>query len=186
MFNLVLNPPFCKLLLADALEQLGYQEENALYRNWYLAGAVELRQGGNVKNNLNTSSPEVIAALPPEHFMNFLGIMVDQIKAEKAGNAVINLKLKEGGDFAIDLHNGVFNRVANVQHKQAEAPLEISKRDFLAFAAGQSKLDELVSGGKAKIDGDKAAVEKLNGIFALDVKNNMNLVLPLQPENRVK
>ena len=174
------------LLLADTLEQLGYQEENALYRNWYLAGAVELRQGGNVKNNLNTSSPEVIAALPPEHFMNFLGIMVDQIKAEKAGNAVINLKLKEGGDFAIDLHNGVFNRVANVQHKQAEAPLEISKRDFLAFAAGQSKLDELVSGGKAKIDGDKAAVEKLNGIFALDVKNNMNLVLPLQPENRVK
>ncbi|MGE6126278.1 alkyl/aryl-sulfatase [Aeromonas rivipollensis] len=174
------------LLLADTLEQLGYQEENALYRNWYLAGAVELRQGGNVKNNLNTSSPEVIAALPPEHFMNFLGIMVDQIKAEKAGNAVINLKLKEGGDFAIDLHNGVFNRVANVQHKQAEATLEISKRDFLAFAAGQSKLDELVSGGKAKIDGDKASVEKLNGIFALDVKNNMNLVLPLQPENRVK
>ncbi|MNE85000.1 hypothetical protein D3C80_1819530 [compost metagenome] len=80
----------------------------------------------------------------------------------------------------------MFNRVANVQHKQAEATLEISKRDFLAFAAGQSKLDELVSGGKAKIDGDKAAVEKLNGIFALDVKNNMNLVLPLQPENRVK
>lgn len=66
----------------------------------------------------------MIAALPPEHFMNFLGIMVDQIKAEKAGNAVINLKLKEGGDFAIDLHNGVFNRVANVQHKQAEAPLK--------------------------------------------------------------
>lgn len=174
------------LLLADTLEQLGYQEENALYRNWYLAGAVELRQGGSVQNNLNTSSPEVIAALPPEHFMNFLGIMVDQIKAEKAGNAVINLKLKEGGDFAIDLHNGVFNRVANVQSKQAEATLEISKRDFLAFAAGQAKLDELVSGGKAKIDGNKGAVEKLNGIFALDVKNNMNLVLPLQPENRVQ
>lgn len=174
------------LLLADTLEQLGYQEENALYRNWYLAGAVELRQGGSVQNNLNTSSPEVIAALPPEHFMNFLGIMVDQIKAEKAGNAVINLKLKEGGDFAIDLHNGVFNRVANVQSKQAEATLEISKRDFLSFAAGQAKLDELVSGGKAKIDGNKAAVEKLNGIFALDVKNNMNLVLPLQPENRVQ
>lgn len=173
-------------LMADTLEQLGYQEENALYRNWYLGAAVELRQGGNVGNNLSTASPEVIAALPPEHFINFMGIMTDQIKAEKAGNAVINLKLKDGGTFGIDLHNGVFNRVANFQARKADATLEIAKLDFMALGSGKAKLDELVAAGKAKVDGDKAAVEKLSGIFALDVKNNMNLVLPLQPENRVK
>ncbi len=173
-------------LMADAFEQLGYQEENALYRNWYLGAAVELRQGGNIKNDLNTASPEVIAGLPPEMFVNFLGMMVDQIKAEKAGNAVINLKLSDGSTFGLDLHNGVLNRVANFQAKNADATLEISKLDFLTFASGKSSLDNLSSSGKAKISGDKAAVAKLNGIFALDLKNNMNLVLPLQPENRVR
>jgi len=172
-------------LMADALEQLGYQEENSLYRNWYLGAAVELRQGGNVKNDLNTASPEVIAALPPEHFVNYLGMLVDQIKAEKAGNATINLNLAGGSKFALDLHNGVLNRVSGLQAKKPDATLDISQADLLAFATGKSTLDDLVSGGKAKISGDKAAVAKLTGVFALDLKNNMNLVLPLQSENRV-
>ena len=32
-------------LLADVLEQLGYQTENGVWRNFYLTGAMELRQG---------------------------------------------------------------------------------------------------------------------------------------------
>lgn len=173
-------------LMADAFEQLGYQEENSLYRNWYLSAASELRVGGNIENDLSTTSPEVIAGLPPEMFMSFMGMMVDQIKAEKAGNATINLKLSDGSKFILDLHNGVLNRVYNFQAPKPDATLEISKLDFLAFASGKSSLDNLADAGKAKIGGDKAAVSKLNGIFALDLKNNMNLVLPLQPENRVK
>ncbi|WP_250532458.1 alkyl sulfatase dimerization domain-containing protein [Caballeronia sp. ATUFL_F1_KS39] len=173
-------------LMADALEQLGYQEENSLYRNWYLGAAVELRQGGNVKNDLNTSSPEVIAALPPEHFVNYLGMLVDQIKAEKAGNATINLNLTGGTKFGLDLHNGVLNRTSNLQAKNPDATLDISQADLLAFASGKSSLEELVNAGKAKITGDRAAVDKLSGIFALDLRNDMNLVLPLQSENRVK
>ena len=32
-------------LLADVLEQLGYQTENGVWRNFYLTGAQELRNG---------------------------------------------------------------------------------------------------------------------------------------------
>ncbi|QKH35347.1 MBL fold metallo-hydrolase [Achromobacter pestifer] len=174
------------LLMADALEQLGYQEENSLYRNWYLAGAVELRTGGSVKNDLSTSSPEVIAGLPPELFISYLGMMVDQTKAEQAGNAVINLKLDDGSKFGLDLHNGVLNRVSNFQAANADATLDISKRDLLEFASGKSTMDTLESSGKAKISGDRNAVAKLNGIFALDLRNDMNLILPLQKENRIQ
>jgi len=41
-------------LEADALEQLGYQSENGPWRNFYLSGAQELRQG--VKKNSNCSN----------------------------------------------------------------------------------------------------------------------------------
>jgi len=64
--------------------------------------------------------------------------------------------------------------------------LNISQADLLDFASGKSTLDGLISAGKARITGDKAAVERLSGIFALDLRNNMNLVLPLQPENQIK
>ncbi len=173
-------------LMADAFEQLGYQEENALYRNLYLSAAYELRKGGNVPNNLTTTSPEVIAGLPPELFMSFLGMSVDQPKAEKAGNYVFNLKLDDGSQFSLDLHNGVLNSLMGNQNKNAAATVEISKLDLLSFVSGKAPLDQLVSSGKAKIQGDQAAVGKLSGIFSFDLKNNMNLVLPLQKENQVQ
>ncbi len=173
-------------LMADAFEQLGYQEENALYRNLYLSAAHELRIGGSVPNNLTTTSPEVIAGLPPQLFMSYLGMMVDQIKAEKSGNANINLVLDDGSKFNLDLHNGVLNRLFDSQVEKADATLEIAKLDLLTFASGKSSLDDLASAGKAKISGDKEALKKLSGIFSLDVRGDMNLVLPLQAANRIK
>jgi alkyl sulfatase BDS1-like metallo-beta-lactamase superfamily hydrolase len=63
-----------KNLLADTLEQLGFQSENATWRNFYLCGAQELRHG--VKRELvpATNSPDVIAAMPIENFFDYLAI----------------------------------------------------------------------------------------------------------------
>ncbi|WP_432720384.1 MBL fold metallo-hydrolase [Jeongeupia wiesaeckerbachi] len=174
------------LLMADALEQLGYQDETALNRNWYLAGAQELRAGGNVPNGLATSSPEVIAGLPGDSLMPYLGMVIDQVKAEKVGNHLINLSLKGDKQYAVDLHNGVFNTLGEFQAKNADVSLEIAKPDLLAFLAGKTSLDDLVKAGKAKVSGNAKALDKLPGLFDLNIKNNMNLVLPLQAENQIK
>ncbi|MBM3116326.1 alkyl/aryl-sulfatase [Jeongeupia naejangsanensis] len=174
------------LLMADALEQLGYQEETALNRNWYLAGAQELRMGGNVPNSLATTSPDVIAALPADSLMPYLGIITDQIKAEKAGNHLINLNLKGEKPYSIDLHNGVFNTMGDFSAKNAEVTLDISKLDLLTFLAGKSPMSDLVKAGKAKVTGDAKVLDKLPGLFDLTIRNDMNLVLPLQAGNRIK
>lgn len=174
------------LLMADAFEQLGYQEENALYRNWYLSAASELRVGGNVPNNLSTTSPEVIASLPAQMFIAYVGMIVDQIKAEQAGNYIINLKLKGEAQIGLDLHNGVLNSMMDHQYKDAHVTLEISKRDFLDFISGKKSIDSMVSADEAKVIGDKKVLTKINAIFDVDIKNNMNLILPLQSENQIK
>lgn len=173
-------------LMADALEQLGYQEENTLYRNLYLSGAKELRMGGNVPNGLSTTSADVIATLPPDLFMSYLGMTIDQIKAEKMGNFMYNLDFTGGKKFNVDLHHGVFNTLADQQLPAANVSLTISQPDFMAFVSGKSAMDDLVKSGKAKITGDAKALDKLVGLFDMSIKNNMNLVLPLQPENQIK
>ena len=52
-----------KDLQADALEQLGYQAESGPWRNFYLTGAKELREGVAQLPTPNTASPDTIRAM---------------------------------------------------------------------------------------------------------------------------
>ncbi len=71
-----------KNLMADALEQLGYQAENGTWRNEYLSGAYELRNGKfKVPSETTTASPETMAAMSTEMFLDFMGISLDSDKA---------------------------------------------------------------------------------------------------------
>lgn len=141
--------------------------------------------GGNVPNNLSTASPEVIAALSGDMLMPYLGMIIDQVKAEKVGNYVINLNLADDKQFTVDLHNGVFNTL-DVTAKNADVTLDISKPDLLTFLAGKISMNDLMKSNKVKVDGDAKVLDHLPGLFDLNIKNDMNLVLPLQADHRIK
>jgi alkyl sulfatase BDS1-like metallo-beta-lactamase superfamily hydrolase len=48
---------------ADAFEQMGYQAESGPWRNFYLSGAKELREGVKDLGAPNTASPDTIRAM---------------------------------------------------------------------------------------------------------------------------
>ncbi|NEE30630.1 MBL fold metallo-hydrolase, partial [Streptomyces sp. SID7982] len=50
-------------LQADALEQLGYQAESAVWRNEYLMGALELRQGVRDLGAVKLATPDLLGAM---------------------------------------------------------------------------------------------------------------------------
>ncbi|MCH7567586.1 MAG: MBL fold metallo-hydrolase, partial [Nitrospirae bacterium] len=75
------NQP-AKDLLADAYEQLGYQQENPGLRNAFLAGAYELRSGIPEGSPPKSAGPDIIRAMTTGHFLDFLGIRMDSTKAE--------------------------------------------------------------------------------------------------------
>ncbi|HBV9734456.1 TPA: hydrolase, partial [Klebsiella aerogenes] len=175
-------------LMADALEQLGYQEETALYRNLYLSAAHELRVGGSVPNKLSTASPEVIAALPPEMLISYISMVSDQIKAEKLGNHTIALNM-DNDKFILDLHNGVLNYIKltdDMPAQKADVTVQIAKTDLVAVVAGKEKMDDLLSNGKAKIEGDRDILKQITATLDTNIKNDMNLVLPLQKANQIQ
>ena len=58
-------------LYADTLEQLAYGAENAVWRNFFLAGATELRDG-NFGTPTQTASPSMMAQLTPEQMFDTL------------------------------------------------------------------------------------------------------------------
>ena len=46
-------------------------------------------------------------------------------------------------------------------------------------------MDDLIANGKAKIDGDREILKQIAGTLDTNIKNDMNLELPLQKENQV-
>ena len=104
-------------LLADAYEQLGYQAESGPWRNFYLTGAQELRQGVQRLPAPNTASPDTVRAMPMDLLLDFLGVRLNPEKA--AGKTLsINLELSDPSQKFLlgvensSLHWSLGNRVA--------------------------------------------------------------------------
>ena len=66
---------------AGALEQLGYQSESAVWRNIYLVGAKELRDGPPRQRPSRVASADVARALSIEQLWDALGARLDGPRA---------------------------------------------------------------------------------------------------------
>ena len=67
-------------LYADTLEQLAYGAENAVWRNFFLSGATELRDG-KFGTPTQSASPTMLAQLTPEQMFDTLAISVNGPRA---------------------------------------------------------------------------------------------------------
>lgn len=92
---------------AKALEQLGLQQENTTWRNTFLTGAQELRNGKPVVPVDPGANLDIVGAIPPELLLDYFGIRLNGPKAAEhswvLGWVVPDVKQA----FAIELRNGV-------------------------------------------------------------------------------
>jgi alkyl sulfatase BDS1-like metallo-beta-lactamase superfamily hydrolase len=150
-----------KEMLADAFEQLGYQQENPGLRNSFLAAAYELRTGIPQGEMANSSSPDVIRAMSTELFLNFLGIRMDSRKAEGM-RFTINLLTPDNGEkFIIEMENATLTNIAGFQAPDPDLTLTINRADLERTMTGEAKLEEQIKSGAAKADGNLAILAQL-------------------------
>jgi len=163
-------------LQADVLEQLGYQSENATWRNVYLSGALELRQGVASKAARN-SAPDMVRGLSPSLFFDYLAVRIDAMKAADE-DLLINWHFTDlNQDYALTLRNGVLTHRNGVRHSQADINVSMSKELLDRIALKQTGfLKESMIGG-IDVDGGKLKLLKLLG--GLDEASpQFNLVTP--------
>jgi alkyl sulfatase BDS1-like metallo-beta-lactamase superfamily hydrolase len=154
-----------KNLQADALEQLGYQAESGPWRNFYLTGAKELRDGVAQLPTPNTASPDTVRAMTPEMFFDYLGVRLD---SEAAGDAEITLNVDlgdEGGQHVLALQIGVLNNTSDIQADDAVATLSLSRESLNGVFLGETSMADAVSAGDVTVDGDQAKLEELVSYF---------------------
>ncbi len=152
-------------LLADTFEQLGYLAESATWRNAYLFGAQELRQG-MAKLPPRPSLPrETIAALRTEQLWDVLGVRLNGPKAEGL-SIVINWVFEDTGEaFGMTLENCALTYMSNMQAAAADATFRLRREVLDAIMAKQGTFDDAVRDGRIAVAGNAAKFEELMALM---------------------
>ena len=149
-----------RMLLADAYEQLGYQSENGVWRNFYLTAAAELRRelpqplaGGA---NINT-----LLAMPIGSLFDLFAVRLHGPSAAER-DVCINAIVAGEGDVCLRLRAGVLTHRFGVANDDADVSVELDRGGLLALGfSGASLAAQLVENGSMKISGDITALHHL-------------------------
>lgn len=146
-----------RYLCADALEQLGYQAESGTWRNAYLSGAKELREGTITDTALKAnSSADLKKSMTPEMMMDYMGILTDSNAAQDV-NLKINLKFTDTDPYLLRVDSGVLLYQKGVQADDADATLTLPRvAMFTILNKDEAKQQETI-----KIEGDQDILKKL-------------------------
>lgn len=159
-------------LYSDTLEQMAYGAENATWRNFFLAGATELRVS-NFGTPTQTSSTAILQQLTPEQIFDALAISVNGPRAWDLTLALDISFTDLDVNYRLTLRNGVLvHRKTAADSATAAATLTLAtKVRILALAAG-----DFTSPG-LEIGGDPQALQQL--VAVLDKPDpSFNIVTP--------
>lgn len=152
-------------LLAKAFDQMGYMAESGPWRNFYLSGALELRQG------LPTNSPSLAGAIdllqhtPVERFLERMAASLNVEKA--AGKAItLNLTFTDLGEtYVLSVENDVLYHRKAAAAPQAEATIALTKPFFLKMMTGQVGAIDFATSSEVTVTGSKLAAGRFFLLF---------------------
>jgi alkyl sulfatase BDS1-like metallo-beta-lactamase superfamily hydrolase len=149
-----------RALYADTLEQMAYGAENATWRNFFLAGATELREG-NFGTPTPTASPSLLSQLTPDQMFDSFAISINGPRAWDLDLAIDITFLDVATNYRLTLRNGVLvHRQTAADPSTASATVTLAnKLRLLAFAAGDAASPGL------EITGDANALGSLLGVL---------------------
>lgn len=152
-----------KALQADTLEQLGFGSENGTWRNFFLMGAYELRNGP-VGTPTVTDSPDIAGALSVAQVFDAIALRVDGPRAWDADITIDWRITDEGIDHRTSLRNGLLVHFDLAGEASApDARLALSRRDLIAAVVGGADVAGLIAAGRITADGDVGKLTELIG-----------------------
>ena len=152
-----------KCLLADTLEQLGYQSESATWRNFFLCGALELREGLPPTRDFVPSSG-MAAGIPIDQVFKTMAVRLlpDQVNGEVIQ---VGIDLTDDAPYLLSIENCVLNYWREVSLSDASAILRISSNDFKALMLGILDAMTLINEGRLEIKGDANILMRFGTLF---------------------
>ncbi|MEY3615211.1 MAG: hypothetical protein RLZZ518_211 [Actinomycetota bacterium] len=156
-----------RVLQADALEQMAYQAESSTFRNAYLMGAQELRQGPPKKANANVRARSLVREMTIEQVFDALAV---RTMSEKLGGVALAVNWT-----FTDLHGTPDEHwVLGVSHRtiyssrgrhdaRAVAGVTMSRSLLLDVVIQDTTFVDAIAGGQVSLEGDAGALITIFG-----------------------
>ena len=147
-----------KGILADVYETLGFGAENGTWRNFYLQGAHELRNGIQPAALDSAGSADMVGALSVDQLFDSVAIRVNGPRAWDEHIVIDWVFTDLGHTYRTELTNGVLIQDADPAHRTADLSVTLTKPGLLALLGG---------GGLAGLvtEGDTGVLTRLLGVL---------------------
>ena len=154
-----------RALLADTFEQLGYAAESATWRNAYLFGAQELRQGMPKAPPRAAMPRETLAALRTEQLWDVLGVRLNGPKAE-GKHLVLNWSFTDTGErYVLNLENCALTYTEGLQSTDADASFTLARGTLDEVIANQTNFPDAVAAGRIEVSGNPTRLTELMALM---------------------
>ena len=150
-------------LQADALEQLGYQSESSTFRNAYLMGAQELRQGPPTPTPMPVRNRGLLFALTIEQLFDSLSV---RVKSEELGGVslCVNWHFTDIDEkWILGISNRTLYATPGRHEKSAAATITLTRLTMLDVVTQATTFVDQITEGTITIDGDASALLQIFG-----------------------
>jgi alkyl sulfatase BDS1-like metallo-beta-lactamase superfamily hydrolase len=153
-----------RYLLADVLEQLGYQAESGSWRSAYLQGAHELRNGTSQVDGADQGHATLIKAMSPQQIFD---VLAAQLNARRAAGKKMTLvvhftDLDE--QYALTVENSVLT-YARTSCAEGDAKLLLAKTTLERIQLRQTSDARAFLSGEMHVEGRHGAFREFFDLF---------------------
>ena len=166
-------------LLADAMEQLGYQAESSTWRNAYLLGAMEIRRdpGKPRVPRPILGAVGLLASLPIDRYLQHMAIRVNGPKVDAMRLCFDWVMTDEQSCHRVTLRHGALTALAGSHDALADAVLTLDRPTLVGIVESGSDFLAALDDGRLKLSGDREGMRQL--FASLDVFDfGFNIVEP--------
>jgi alkyl sulfatase BDS1-like metallo-beta-lactamase superfamily hydrolase len=166
-----------KSLLAQTYDQMAYQAESGPWRDVYLTGALELRQGTPKVGMSIANAADLINETPVDQFFELMAAMVNGPKAD-GKTFTLNIEFTDlGKSYVLQLENAVLHQREGNPVADANATVRITHPLFVKMLTGNAGIRDILFSDEVSVEGSK--LDLLQFFALLDRPNpTFNIVTP--------
>jgi alkyl sulfatase BDS1-like metallo-beta-lactamase superfamily hydrolase len=154
-----------RTMLADTFEQLGYAAESATWRNAYLFGAQELREGMPKLPPRPPIRRDTLASLRTGQLWDVLAVRLNGPKAE-GKHIVLNWTFTDTNElFALNLQNCALTYLEGVRAANADASFTLTRGTLNEVIVRETSFPEAIAAGKINASGNAMRLSELMALM---------------------
>ena len=166
-----------KALLAQTYDQMAYMAESGPWRDVYLTGALELRQGPPTEGINLSNAIDLISETPVDQFFELMAVTLNGPKAD-GKTFTLNIHFTDlNENYVLELENAVLHQREGEPSADADATIHITHELFVKMLTGGAAASDILFSDDISVEGSKLGL--VNFFALLDIpQSTFNIVTP--------